>query len=623
MIQTKELIESIVDKMEDGFALHKLIIDKNNKPVDYEFVAVNKAFENFIGYKADEIIGKKVSEVTPEIFKGKFNIIELYDNIILKGKYEKLNIYWERLKKWYSLAVFSPAENYFAVIIHDITSQKQILKTYKEKERRLTTLLSNLPGMVYRCANDKNWTMKFVSNGGYNLTGYKPEELINNQKVSYGSLIISENSKKLWQTIQECISNRSTYQFEYKIKTKDGRIKWVWENGYGVFSEIGELIELEGFIRDISERKLYEESLIKTEKEYRDLYNNAPIGYHELNKDGIVIKVNQTEADLLGYTKDEIIGTPIFKYVVGNEIAQEDFSKKISKKKEIEGFERVYRKKNGQTFYVHIEDRLVTNALGEVIGIRSTIQDISKQKEAEEKLKVYAEELHQLNLSKDKLFSIVAHDLRGPFHPMLAITDLLATELNELNDDQIKNFSLELNKQLKNQYELLENLLNWTRLQLGRMQFQPIKLRLNHIVDKVVHLLLSNAVKKNIKIENNVVPISLVADQNMLHSILQNLITNAIKFTNPGGIIKLYSEQKDGFVEITIEDNGVGISKDNIEKIFNIDGQITTKGTADEKGTGLGLLLIKEMIEKHSGEIRVESEEGKGSKFIFTIPKAE
>jgi len=246
---------------------------------------------------------------------------------------------------------------------------------------------------------------------------------------------------------------------------------------------------------------------------------------------------------------------------------------------------------------------------------------IYKKKAADE---VAASELQlkELNASKDKLFSIIAHDLRSPFHALLGLSDLLATEVDEFSREEIAKFASEMNSSLKNQFKLLENLLEWSRLQTGRMQYAPVKINLTEKVNDISALLSGNALKKNISIINNVLNNAFVlADANMLQSILQNLLANAIKFTKSGGTIDVKSESTNGkMVKIFVKDTGVGISKDNLQKIFRTDSTVTTQGTENERGTGLGLLLCKEMIERHGGTLSVESEVEKGTTFLFTLP---
>ncbi|MDP2365320.1 MAG: HAMP domain-containing sensor histidine kinase, partial [Ignavibacteria bacterium] len=215
--------------------------------------------------------------------------------------------------------------------------------------------------------------------------------------------------------------------------------------------------------------------------------------------------------------------------------------------------------------------------------------------------------------------------LRSPFNALLGLSEFLATDVDDFSREEIKKFAEEMNNSLKNQFKLLEDLLKWSMLQTGRMPYAPVKINLCEKVNDIIALLAGNALKKNIAMTNLVLPNSfLLADANMLQSILQNLLANAIKFTKPAGQIQVLAEQQeDEMIKIFVKDTGVGISKDNLLKIFHTDSTATTLGTENEKGTGLGLLLCKEMIERHGGKISVESEPGKGTTFSFTLPKAE
>ncbi len=236
--------------------------------------------------------------------------------------------------------------------------------------------------------------------------------------------------------------------------------------------------------------------------------------------------------------------------------------------------------------------------------------------ESEKKLK-------ELNASKDKLFSIIAHDIKGPFQPLLGISEILVEEKNSLKEEDKDRFIREIHELLKKQFKLVDNILDWARVQTGKQQFKPVKINSFEKVNEVINVLNANAANKNISISNNVENNTFVfADSYMLHSILQNLISNAIKFTNQDGNITISSCSKNGCYEIIVADNGVGINDEDLEKIFRIDTQHTTPGTENEKGTGLGLIICKEMLEKNNGEIRVESKLGIGSKFIFTLPKS-
>lgn len=250
------------------------------------------------------------------------------------------------------------------------------------------------------------------------------------------------------------------------------------------------------------------------------------------------------------------------------------------------------------------------------------LEEIKMRKEAEYRLMEEIEKLKEINISKDKFFSIISHDLKSPFQGLLGFTELLNEEYDTLEDEYRKNLIKEIRVSSLHIYNLLVNVLEWSRLQTNRTDFNPEKVNLWLEIEEVRNLLMMNAVNKNISLHNEVSKdYYVLADDNMLRSILHNLLTNAIKFTEPGGYVKFRATLAGNFYVVSVIDNGIGIKQDDIGKIFSIGIQYSTTGTSNEKGTGLGLTLCKEMIEKHGGSIWVESKLGAGSSFRFTMPK--
>lgn len=254
-----------------------------------------------------------------------------------------------------------------------------------------------------------------------------------------------------------------------------------------------------------------------------------------------------------------------------------------------------------------------------VASIHSSNQLILKQKE---KLEEQYHSLNELNATKDKFFSIIAHDLKNPLGAFKHSTEILYKEFDYLENDEIRLYIEELFKSSNQVLELLENLLTWSRSQRGKIPYSPVEVPLNFIINNNIDLLKMNADKKHIKLVNDLnEEVFVYADINMISTILRNLISNAIKFTRENGTIKIYGQKYDhNYFQITVEDNGVGINPENIDKLFRIDSHYTTVGTTNEQGTGLGLIICKEFIEKHNGKIWVESQLGIGTKFHFTLP---
>lgn len=230
--------------------------------------------------------------------------------------------------------------------------------------------------------------------------------------------------------------------------------------------------------------------------------------------------------------------------------------------------------------------------------------------------------LELVNQTKDKFFSIIAHDLKNPIGSFGQMTELLSDSFDKMSNDDIKRIIRVLQNSAKYSFELLSNLLEWSRSQTGQINYNPMNYNLYDLVQTLINIFEVQTTNKNIQIFNEI-DHELVCyfDRNMITTVIRNLISNSVKFTNKGGIIKIYNESNEKRAKIYVEDNGVGMSKDLLYEIFRIDTKVTRKGTENEKGTGLGLILCKEFVEKNNGSIGVESEEGVGAKFWFTLSK--
>jgi len=247
--------------------------------------------------------------------------------------------------------------------------------------------------------------------------------------------------------------------------------------------------------------------------------------------------------------------------------------------------------------------------------------EIEKQRKELERQRM---ELESLNSTKDKFFAIIAHDLKNPFSTVLGISELLAREFESFDPDSLKNFITQIYKYSNNTYNLLENLLQWSMLQTGRMPLRPSIVNVMDIVQENVELLSGNAKQKNIRITiSKSSDCYAYVDVNQITTVVRNLLSNAIKFTEINGKINIKVKSKNGFWVVSVEDNGIGIAEKDMNRLFLLDSNPTTIGTSQEKGTGLGLILSREFVERNGGKIWVQSQMGIGTTFSFTVPKAQ
>jgi signal transduction histidine kinase len=255
-------------------------------------------------------------------------------------------------------------------------------------------------------------------------------------------------------------------------------------------------------------------------------------------------------------------------------------------------------------------------------NLRSKIQELADLNASLEiKVEQRTSKLLEIVSTNGKFLSIIAHDLRSPFSSILGILELLKMSLKKFNKDEIEQYIDIVYNSANNTLILLDNLLVWAVAQNKEKNFNPVKINLYDLLREEIENLKTVARQKQIEMSHSVEPdLNVTADLQMVKTVFRNLINNAIKYSNPNGEIKIDACELKKFVEVSVKDNGVGISDENQRKLFKIDSFHSTPGTYDEKGTGLGLLLCKEFIELHGGNIRIESQPGKGSLFAFTLP---
>jgi PAS domain S-box-containing protein len=334
-----------------------------------------------------------------------------------------------------------------------------------------------------------------------------------------------------------------------------------------------------------------------------------------------IIFVNKAFENIYGYKQEELIDKNISIVSSPNNDAQ--LINSILPATLNGGWkgEVINRRKDGTEFPAYMATSKVVDENGEVVALVGVATNITERKQTEQQLEKYSEDMKRANDAKDKLFSIISHDLRSPFNSILGFFNLLSEQYDDISEDERKSFILDLKKSSENTFVLLENLLTWSQTQTGGIKVNAIHFDLAEVVDQQFEVLKNAANSKSINLINQVShEINVYADKDMVKTILINLTNNSIKFTRPGGIITVNASIKNNDVEITVEDNGVGIESSVLENMFKLEKSQSTLGTSQEKGTGLGLLICKEFTERNNGKIWVQSESGNGSTFFFTLP---
>jgi len=378
--------------------------------------------------------------------------------------------------------------------------------------------------------------------------------------------------------------------------------------------------------RKISRQQNALMQLMDSEYKHRILFENMQDVVCMLDNKGNIIDINEAGIYLYEYSREEILKMNVSDLIYKEDL--ENSNEHFSKLNNL-GFYNLYegriKTKSGKILWIQVNSKeFVKNGIK--IGSQDIIRDITVIKENEQKIIQQNINLKELNTTKDRFFSIIAHDLRNPINTILGFSELLSNKIDTYDNAQKKKVANIIHNGIDNIYKLLENLLIWSQSQRGTISFKPEKVNLFLISEEAIKLLSLTATKKSIEIRN-LIPESttLKADVAMLSTIIRNLLSNAVKFTPHDGLIELSAclnstNENQNFIEISVKDNGVGIPEEVQSQLFDFTHNFVSQGTDSEKGSGLGLILCQEFVERHGGKIWVESKVEMGSKFIFTLP---
>lgn len=457
------------------------------------------------------------------------------------------------------------------------------------------------------------------------LYGFGENELSDNLD-DWSALVYKDDRELMSSTFRNFLKSKGReFKFEHRIYRKDRSTGWVIDHGLLFEADGSKPLRLIGTTTDITERKEAEVELQKSEEKFRNVFEGSGIGMAILSLDGQFTKVNSVFCEMIGYKEQELISANFRDITHPGDIEKsiglvKDLLK--SETRESTLVEKRYLTKTGEIIWALTTVSLTQDFEGKPLYFIVQIQDITQRKRNEEQVLRYTEELKNLNASKDKFFSIISHDLRSPFNSLLGLTEFLTHSYDEMNPSDIKNSILNIYNSAQQVYNLILNLLEWSMLQSGRLKVEKSIINLAELGMEIMNLYKEGANNKRLELVNHMNDsIFIYADKYMIDTIVRNFVSNSIKFTNPGGKIIIKGMINGDNAEVSVTDTGIGINPEDQKNLFRIDEQTRRDGTANEKGTGLGLILCKEFIEKNNGVLWVEGEEGKGSRFSFTVPR--
>ncbi|MFH0953731.1 MAG: PAS domain S-box protein [Verrucomicrobiota bacterium] len=521
----------------------------------------------------------------------------------------------------------------------------------RESERALTALISNLPGMVYRCANDPNWTMQFVSDGCKDVTGYEASELAQNRAVAYGDLVHPDDRDWLWNKCQASLQARTPCHNVYRIIARSGETRWVWERAAGIYAADGTLLSIEGFVQDITERKQVEEALRESEGRFRSYIEHAPVAVFVSDRQSRFTDCNRAAAALLGYDAATLKGmTALDLHPQEDRAVVQQAMETLARDGHVEGEFRMKRR-DGRIIWVSLSVGSI--GAGAALGY---CQDITERKRAEDEIrklleqsdrdrlgiledeKRAEEEIRKLNEDLERhvgertaaletankeleAFSYsVSHDLRAPLRAIdgfsQAVLEQTAGRVGEEAEGNLKRVRAAAQRMSR----LIDDLLGLFRLSRRLMRREQVDL------SRVARVVLEDFQRRDPKREVSVVvQDGMMADGDavLLGIAVQNLLDNAWKFTGKQdtACIEFGMTEKDGQRVFFVRDDGVGFDMAYADKLFGAFQRLHTE--AEFSGSGIGLATVLRIIHRHGGRVWAEGAVDEGATFYFTLPEHE
>ena len=506
----------------------------------------------------------------------------------------------------------------------DITARKQAEKRLEESRRQLATLMDNLPGMAYRCLYDRHWTMKFASSGCLELTGYQPQDVLDNKKVAYAELIHWRDRDRVQNEVQAALEAGGHFEVEYWLYSAKGEWKYVWEKGVGIY-ENGCLLVLEGFVTDITDRKKAEEELRRTRDRINYHIYNSPLAVIEWEKGRHITGWSPRAEAMFGWKAEEVLGKNWgdfdFVHPEDWEYTQENIKKLFDG---LTTFNKISNRnicKDGTVLYCEWYNSALLDAEGRMESILSLVADVTQIRAAKEKAEA-------ANRAKSEFLANMSHEIRTPLNGITGMLQLLSD--SSADAEQIEYVEM-ARKSTKRLNRLLTDILDLSRIEANKLEirwksFKPREV-MQAIADVFAHAARENNNTLNEYIGENI-PESLVGDETRLTQILFNLVGNACKYTENGRVeasAALLPETKENTRHLLfmITDTGSGIPADKLQAVFETftqAGESDSPFTRQYEGAGLGLPLVKRLTHLMGGTLCISTEKGEGTEVYVSIP---
>jgi len=601
-------------------ALHEIICDDDGTPVDYRFIFTNDSFEKVTGLRKEDIIGKTVLEVLPNIEE---YWIDAYGKVALTGNADRFENYAAELGRYYSTIAYSPKKGQFAVVIEDITERKIQEEAIRESEEKFRQISENIDEVFWlRSADDSE--LLYI-NPAYEKVWGKTCQSLYDDPNSFVNSVYEADKPAVFAEVEK---QKETDEFilEYRIVRPDGELRWVNVKMLPVRDHVGEIISRTGIAVDITEYKSIEDKLKNNLKDLLESQRIAHLGTWRLDLETNHVVWSEELYKMYGFNPS----LPVPDYTEHMKLFTPESWDQLSSALEgtrttgipyeLELEMVIHDESNG---WMWVRGEAETNTEGRIISIWGAAQNITASKAVEKELIKAKENAENSNAAKSQFLSNMSHEIRTPMNGFMGIIQLMQmTELTEEQQD-LMGIAKSSSDRLLN---LVGDILDYSRIEAGKIQFEKKTFNLGKMIKDTKDLFEVSAAKSGLLIEVSIgsdVPNNLVGDSFRLKQILSNLIGNAVKFTPKGNIkidVKNIKVQNNEGVqlEFVVKDTGIGIPLDKVDVLFKRFSQVDNSYTRKYGGSGLGLSICKGLVEQMGGEIWVGSIAGEGSRFCFT-----
>lgn len=623
----------------------------------------NEAAETLYGWAASEVMGQNIIEITPSHISQKQGqeIMEyVYAGQSWSGEFMVENRKGHAFHAIITNTPYYNEQGQMAGIIGistDITRRKAAEKKLSDSERKMQRLLSNLPGLAYRALNVPNYTMKYISDGVYRITGYAPEQFIDDRELAFAAIIYKDDKNRVWETVQHAVKNNQHFEVEYRIITKNKHVRWVWERGLAIYNDDGQPWRLEGFISDVTSRKLAEKELKKSEEKYRHLFNSIRDAIVVTDNERQIIDCNQAFVNLFGYSADEITGYDT-SFIYEDTKEFRDMGRNIHR-----NFGRTmlkiynFKTRSGRIFPGEVGVYFLQDEEGKVEGLIGLVRDVTERVKAEQQLKQKNEELQaaeeELRVSLDDLKSMnkqleeqsrqyeeakehaeesdrlksaflanMSHEIRTPLNGILGFTGILKKD--HITAAKRLQYAKIIERSGKRMLDTINDLIDISRIETGQAKIYATDTAVDKLLRELQQFFSTEAERRGLALtlEEHYADADPVVytDEEKLYSIMANLLKNALKYTEEGSVV-FGCSFKPAVAEFYVKDTGIGITQERQKAIFERFVQADLKYASTKDGTGLGLAITRAYVHMLGGTIDLQSETGKGSVFYFEIPR--